>query len=503
MTLKMIADGLARSKRDFDNYLQEHIDMDWEAQRKKVYEHFGLNPKASTRFSGRESVERGGFGRSSRREREVNGDGSRRTPLNRSIYNQSSLNKSVIGSPSVYGGKLQASGGPMDQDEPPAPAKDDRFQREKQAKFAEKVRTVNEERLKEENYPILGEFAGVEGALRSDSAPQLIDAYKALIEITGENEGAGVKPRAFRKGYLDDEPNSQANLEMRKRILTGARTALEKQFYDNLCMVVDRNAREANVGGTPTRIQRVRAYIRVREARKDLAPDGVELRRLENGDYCWALVFFLLRCGFVKEAAEYVASRGSAFSTVDRTFATYITSYERSPDRRLNPSNQAKITNEYMQRQRVRPESSLDPYRMACVKIIGRCELQKRSFEGISTGVEDWVWLQFALAREGNRADELQSERFGLENVQETIQEIGAKYFTKGSEHSSGYGTYFYLQILAGLFETAVNYLYEYSYVSAVHFAIALSYYGLLRVSDFSASEEELRKCIPIGAVRA
>ena len=498
MTLKMIADGVARSQRDFDAFLQEHIDMDWEAQRKKIYEHFGLNPKNSGRSLG-PGADRGGFGRSSRRDRDANGDGSRRTPMNRSIYKDSSLHKSVIGTPEVGGGKVQAFGESADGQEVRPPMQDDRYKREKQSRFAEKIQKLNDARLEKENYPLLGELLSVESGLRGESASQLIDAYNALIEITGESAEGGVRERAYAQSYLDDAPNSEGRAGVRERILEGSRRALEKQFYARLRSVVERNSREANVGGAPTRIQRVRGYIRVREARRDLAPDGVELRRLENGDYCWALVYFLLRCGFVREAADYVASRGSAFSTVDRTFATYMTSYAHNEERRLSPANQAKINNEYTHRLRSGPESSLDPYRMACVKIIGRCELSKRSLDGLSQGVEDWIWLQFCLAREASRADELATEVFGLIDVQQTIREIGARHFSKGAENTSGFGTFFYLQILGGLFEDAVDYLYNFSYVSAVHIAIGLDYYGLLRVSDFAASETDLRKSYAPG----
>jgi hypothetical protein len=37
--------------------------------------------------------------------------------------------------------------------------------------------------------------------------------------------------------------------------------------------------------------------------------------------------------------------------------------------------------------------------------------------------------------------------------------------------------------------------LHSYNTVSAVHFAIALSYYGLLRVSDYSVAGNELCEC--------
>ena len=126
--------------------------------------------------------------------------------------------------------------------------------------------------------------------------------------------------------------------------------------------------------------------------------------------------------------------------------------------------------------------------------MIGRCELTKMRIESVSQGIEDWIWLQFALAREVNRVEESAGEVHGLEEVRETIREIGARYFSKGSEGMGGYGTYFFLQILGGMFEQAVSYLYSYSYVAAVHFAVALDYYGLLRVSDFSVAETELRE---------
>lgn len=206
------------------------------------------------------------------------------------------------------------------------------------------------------------------------------------------------------------------------------------------------------------------------------------------------MVFFCLRSGLLKEVVEYVENNSTAFRALDRNFVTYLTIYANSPDRRLSRQWQDRINAEFQQRSRIAPESSLDPYRMACYKIIGRCELSKRTIDTISQGIEDWFWLQFNLARELNRAEEAAGDVFGLEQIQETIREIGQRYFSKSQEELGGYGTYFFLQILGGMFEQAVSFLYPYSYVSAVHFAIALDFYGLLRVADFSVSETELRE---------
>lgn len=213
-----------------------------------------------------------------------------------------------------------------------------------------------------------------------------------------------------------------------------------------------------------------------------------------NDEYPWPLIYFLLRSGLVKEAADYVVANGTAFRTIDRNFLSYITAYARNPDRRLDRKVQDHINREYSAQIRVAPDNANDPYQLACYKIIGRCELTKRSIDSISQGVEDWIWLQFSLAREVNRVEENAGDVFGLEEVRGTIREIGQRHFSKGAEGIGGYGTYFYLQILGGMFEQAVSYLYPYSYVTAVHFAIALNFYGLLRVSDFSVNETELRK---------
>ncbi|KAL8806944.1 MAG: hypothetical protein Q9200_004861, partial [Gallowayella weberi] len=155
---------------------------------------------------------------------------------------------------------------------------------------------------------------------------------------------------------------------------------------------------------------------------------------------------------------------------------------------------QDRINSEYQQKARMAPENSLDPYKMACYKIIGRCELTKRTIEGINQSSNDWLWLQFCLAREVNRVEEVAGDVFGLEEIRDSVSEIGQRHYQKGQEGLGGYATYFHLLILAGMFEKAISFLFPYTYVAAVHFAIALDYYGLLRVSDQPGAESDLCK---------
>ncbi|KAL2358657.1 Nup93/Nic96-domain-containing protein [Cryomyces antarcticus] len=496
-TLDLIAEGLEQSKRDFDTFLEENVQMEWDAQRKRIYEHFGLvkNNLDDSVNGGPSPTDRGTFGRSARKSR---GLGASTKGMS---FGTSGMSRSVIGAPASRG-TMRASVFNDVAEKVPAnglqPAPEDRFLRDKQEKFAEKVKQLNVSRLGENVYTVLQHFAEVESQPGNDNAIQLTDSYKALIEITGENadvqrpsDPGAIKERHYAQDYLDEALNSRNAIKMRKRIIDGARQWLEKDFYNKLQTTISRNPREANLGGVPTTINRIRAYVRVRAARKELGADSIELQTLGD-DYCWVLIFYLLRSGLVREAAQYVAENERAIKSMDRNFPQYMASYATDDDRRLSPELQNRISSEYQQRSRLAPENSLDPYRMACYKIVGRCELSRRTLEGMGQSVEDWIWLQFNLAREVNRVEETAGEVFGLEELRGVVLDIGQRHFLQGGEASSGYGTYFFLQILAGMFEQAVAYLYGHNYISAIHFAIALDFYGLLRVSDFAVSEDLL-----------
>ncbi|KAI9802922.1 MAG: hypothetical protein M1825_002153 [Sarcosagium campestre] len=502
--LALMAEGLERSARDFDTFLEANVTASSEAQRRRIYDHFGLVPKSADR-DGRESTpgvgdDHGSFGRSNRRGRgrDSKNESQKGSLLGRSAFAASSLQRSVIGTPGRDGRAQNATFVDVADTTNGAPAGglDERFQRDKQERYAEKIQQLNEQRIQGRCYPLLHECASVESLTGGgDQTSQLVDAYKALIEIVGEDASAlsvsdptAVRERAFASDYLDEVPRSAKTIRLRKRIIDGSRRFLEKQFFQSLESLIAKSPREARIGGVPTVINKVRAYVTLRASRKDLTADDSRLQTVE-GDYCWVVIFYLLRSGHVREAAEYVTSNGTAFRAVDRNFITYITNFCQSEDRRLRHDLQDRISAEYNQRQRIAPE--VDPYRMACYKIIGRCDLNKKSLDSIDRGVEDWIWLQFNLAREVNRVEESAGQVFGLDEVRVVIREIGQRYFAKG-DGNDGVGTYFFLQLLGGMFEQAIAYLYPFSAVSAVHFAIALDFYGLLRVSDFLTAESEL-----------
>jgi nuclear pore complex protein Nup93 len=489
----MVDTHVQRAQEDFNKMIDDRLHgIDWDAHRQRIYEHFGLK-KPQNLDSSTVNGLGGSFGRSSRRSRAA------ASTFDKS-FGMPGLTKSVIGTPGPKGMRTSAFADiaeklPVDG---MRPAPEDRVLRKRQESYAAKVKELNQARLQENVFPILTKFCEIEGEPSNDDTTMLVHTYDALVRITGEDskienaaDPGAVKERQYATAYLDDHMNSAASARIRKRILTGSRAYLEELFFKQLEATVARNAREANVGGVPTAIAKVKGYVRVRASRKELGPD-VEILQELGGDYCWPVIFYLLRSGLYKEALAYVDENAAAFKKIDRSFMRYIRAYVGSDEHRLPPEMQTAINNEYSQRSRLAPEDSIDPYRMMCYKIVGRCEIQKRSLEGITTDMMDWIWLQFSLAREYSRVDEFAHEAFGLDELRQSIKEIGERYFGPGSDVANAPTTLFFMQILAGMFEKAVADLYPHNYVSAVHFAIALDYYGFLRVSDPSNSDDLL-----------
>lgn len=503
-TLSMISDGLARSVRDFDAFLEDNVKMEWDAQRKRIYQHFGIKPKESIVGGGRSSFaasaseSQGGFGKS-RRSKAASLAGSRAAGKTSRDSGKFSGQKSVIGAAGPLAGGNQPRFADVEKSMEAngimAPGPNDRFQRERQGRLAEKVQSLNEARLQKRCYPILHEFAAAVKLNAETHSEKVFSAYGALIEMTRENpdvelqsDPLAVKERQFALAYLDENTNSPKSQDVRTKIIRGSARFLEKQFFEKVEASVAKAPREANLGGIPDVLSKMKAYVRLKAARRDLAPDNSDLLMV-NDDYVWPLIYYLLRSGHVQEATKYVLENNYAFRNIDRNFTTYITQYANSSDRTLPRELHNRINNEYNQRSKVAPENSVDPYRMACYKVIGRCEIHNRALDGVNQEWEDYIWLQFALAREIKPGDALANEVCTLANVQDTIKEIGSQHFRKAKD--ADYATYFLLLILGGLFEDAIEYMLHYARTDAVHLAIALDYYGLLRVSDPYAAGDD------------
>lgn len=507
-TIAMIQEGMEQTRRDFDTFLEDTVQMHWDAQRRKIYEHFGLakaNDDLDNGANGAMGVsERGAFGRSSRRARAY---GASLSPSGNMSFGPSGMTRSVLGSSTMRGTLRTSAFGESTSKgaaEAPTSAPEDRFQRDKQEKYAEKVQELNQARNQDLCYPILHKFSEVEEQAGIDNTAALTDSYNALISVIGEKPSTvprsshdAVPERRFKEQYLNERSSSDERIAMRRQIIQGSRTCLERLFMSKIDAAIAKDPKVANIGGVPEPINRIRAFVRVLAYRRELGPEPDHLQQLSDGantDYLWVLIYYLLRAGLIKEAGKYVASRQKAIRSIDRNFPRYMAQFAESQDHSLSHEMRAAISTDYqtkLQAGREDRENS-DPYQIACYKIIGRCDLSRRALDGIRTDEQDWIWLQLVLVKEVPKAQETAGESFNLDDLQKTVRDIGQRHFSQAQDNSSAVGTFFLLQILTGLFESAIAWLYPHNHIAAVHFAIALDYYGLLRVADLSSTE--LRK---------
>lgn len=165
-TTRMIAEGLERAHRNFDLFLEENVDIDLELQRRKIFEHFGLAPKGTDESADSTNLAsfggKGSFGKSSRKGRGTNVNDAGKATLNRSVFGNSGLQKSVIGTTGLKHSNASPFADAGEKSGASTKSVDNRTMHDKQAKYADSVQRLNQERLRESNYPVLHEFSTVE-----------------------------------------------------------------------------------------------------------------------------------------------------------------------------------------------------------------------------------------------------------------------------------------------------------------------------------------------------
>ncbi|KAI5798894.1 Nup93/Nic96-domain-containing protein [Geopyxis carbonaria] len=499
-----IEDGMRRTARDFDSFVAKNVTMEWDAQKMRIFEHFGLAPKLSQGQEAAEQSFSGGlsaFGKSSFGRSRLGASVNQKGPglSTNSVWAKSGMGSSVLGKsvsrPSEAPGSAQQSNLFSDVDNT-RQFELSRPQQQRQHGYGQVVRQMNATRLSSDagagSFPVMNTFADITAASGSDMLTvQLTDSWKLLASITGESKSdrGGPREREFYRDYIiSTAPDGPEASRIRKRIEHGSRRFLENHFMGVVEKTVTENPQIARIGGIPTVVNKFRGFVNVKMAHnRDLA-DWDDKNFDKIGEVpCWALVFYLMRAGLVKEADAWVRTNQQAFQKLDRGFATYLHAYCSNEDRRLPRALHDRIQGEYNNRVRHK-EDSKDPFKPVVYKIIGRCDLTKRSEATVMPTAEDWMWLQLVLSREIDRTSEPAHEVFTIQDLQSNIVQFGAKHF---AARSANVGLYFQMLLSCGLFEEAVAYLYSFHFVDGVHFAIALTYYGLLRPSENPAKAEQ------------
>jgi hypothetical protein len=89
---------------------------------------------------------------------------------------------------------------------------------------------------------------------------------------------APIFERKYARAYLGD-PESRESVSLRRQIASGARQALEEQYWDILERTVHSRPMEARLGGDPSVPNKVRAFLLIRFYRNGEWEDRIEVRQ--------------------------------------------------------------------------------------------------------------------------------------------------------------------------------------------------------------------------------
>lgn len=318
--------------------------------------------------------------------------------------------------------------------------------REKFERYARIVNRFNNARQANREFPITKEFIEVFQNSTDSKYRQLLESWKILYNLQGSSD-----------------------------VVASSKKFLETQFMEYVDVLYKKNLNE----GLPTNINKIKSFIEYKLKNSNNTWKFGNLT-IVNGVPVWALIFYLLRAGLFQEALEVAINNKLSFKKVEQSFLTYFKAYVLSKDRRLPQEFVTRLHTEY--NQHIKNSLDGDPFRLAVYKIIGRCDLTRKNISSITLSIEDWLWVHFMLIKDDFSSDDPVYERYSLKDFQNTIISYGSSRFNN-----------YYLQVLllGGLYELAVQYAFSINEIDAVHLAIALAHYKLLRVSSYRGNTED------------
>ncbi|CAJ0641068.1 16491_t:CDS:10 [Entrophospora sp. SA101] len=324
---------------------------------------------------------------------------------------------------------------------------------------------LNNLRLSNYKYGLINEFLEAAKKISADQNKNFFDCWRALLFIVGEHnviEGRftrnSLSQHHFSQAY-EAPPQDLAHKKLSMAFVNGARQYLEEMYRIWARNLIDSFRNEATVGGQPSAIAISLGVLRVIHR-----PNG------EDNIPIWGLIYVLIRQGYYNEAMEVMEKFAKNFLAEDLTFLTNFKQFI-SNDNSLPSIERQKFIAEIKLKTKLIVQSQ-DPYKSLIYQIVAQLEElpQKpqthtlgciREIESIHGGVNDVVTLS---------------------SFQNEILSFGPKHFTSNGRNPI---KYFYALLLSLQFERALDYLCQTEYVvEAVHFAIALAYYGLLRIPE-------------------
>ena len=312
-----------------------------------------------------------------------------------------------------------------------------------------------------------------------DKGAELNDVWKLLSAMVGKATKApnSIAPGASNRGhdalrtaYEREDPALQAQLT------EGALAFLQEQYAN---LIEQENARQSGVakhGGVPGEDPTIRAYLNLLPRESKFNPNAVV-----DGVQPWAYVYYMLRCGWMEHALKFVERNRDKFGS----FSTYFSDYATSK-RRLSVQQWENCCKEFNSNVRTQEK---DPFKLTVWNLVSRCEVNEfRAFRDVIKSTQDFVWYKLMLVSFDPVPEKLKAQELRLQQIQQQLFSLGPGHFTPAGSTPF---VYLFVILAVQLFEQGLAFLYSSTpyQVEAVHMAVALDYYCLLRVPTLSHPE--------------
>ncbi|KAI8922785.1 Nup93/Nic96-domain-containing protein [Entophlyctis helioformis] len=467
-----IEETKAQVAADFETSFEQRLDRDWTAIKKRIYSEMGHQPSASSVLAG--AGDRSLFfqqGLTDMSGMSFSGGSSSMLQPGSSRFGSASQPQQG----SSVGGMASAGGIAAHP---------------RHRAFLQVVKAMNDARIRKTPFDPVGAFGRIAFDLAADSQQTMIARYWPLISymLSGTEKGLAKIPQShFRDACkaAEDPGMSEQATRYRFGLAKGGRSWLEKSYVEWTAEHV--RSQLVELGGMPSVHSEVDALLRIRFMQHNKWKLPWLDITISSGKPFWAHVFTLVRMGLRSQAYEYITRhQGELAKSGDRNFPTYFKAWMDVPDGRLPKAYRDKLLSEWnggIRDYPAGPNASPkgDMFKYALYKIIGRCEMSSKTIRGtdVIATIEDYIWIHLMLVQEEVLPTDAAHERFTLRDCSLAMQKYGQAGFQNRE-------TWFMVLFLCGEFERAISELATEAAHSAdaLHFAIALAYYGVLRVPD-------------------
>ncbi|KAJ9106083.1 hypothetical protein QFC21_001223 [Naganishia friedmannii] len=431
---------------------QRKMQMDWKKQRVEILE------------------ELAGYSKSDSSD-------SRSGNLGRSMLG-TSLSRSSLGN-STYGSSNTGNPGGIDSIEA----------HKRMMECDQIVKRLNSYRKTGRNLALFSYMKQVMARDGDSRSPLLSDSFDILTSIIGEKDvqdgeflGEAIPQRHYVNNYYAEQ-GERERIELTNRIISGGKRYLESRFKSLVEKTLQDRQSEAKLGGTPGIVNKIQAYVRLTLSNHPYK------NSFEVGDWLNQSGKAFTDLCHIQDAVQLAQSVKHAFSNTDRNIHRWLEEWASSPDLRLSRDRREKFVAHWTQH--YRNPQQVDPFKYAIHKLIGRFDLRK-SVPVVTDAMEDWTWMHLSLIREtasGSTYQDATTQKYTLSDLAKTIVKSGEAHF---DPHGTRPLVYFQQLCITGQFELAIQFLYEKARmeIDAVHFAIGLAYYGMLRVPSKEQQSE-------------